>query len=266
MGFYDAFRIGNLTVDILLDSENNIEAVRNYNEHYRYLQPPPERVEKYGFAVDYRTWENTEYYTDFIKPLGIRHGLVPVIGGLGHTVTIQRGSGPGFSEDEALLLGLISPHIDCVHSCLQKIEGLEKQLYPEIDLECLHCRLTPRQSEIFRLLLLRFSIAEIASYLFIGKRTVEKHIADVYEKLNIRSRYELFLIYAGTEGKDCRAAEEIGRDPRMNLIKIIIKAFINRGLQSIWKYSRQHLLLFCKQREYVVRCAYVAVQLSCREP
>ncbi len=192
--FYDAFKNSNLTMQLLVDSEGNKKAAQSFNDYYRYLQPPPDRFEKYGFAVDYRIWRNTQYYCDFIRTQGIRYSLVPVTLGLKHTFTIQREGGSGFTEQEALSAGLIAPLISRVYSCLERIEELEGGLFSEIDLGRFPCRFTPREAEIIKLVLLNFKSEEVAAFLCIGTRTVEKHIADVYEKLNIRSRYELFIL------------------------------------------------------------------------
>lgn len=199
MRFYESFRTGTFSMNIVVDSLNNTRAVREFNEYYKYRQPPPERIEKYSYAVDHRQWENSEYYTDFIRPVRIRHSLVPIKRSLMYNFSIQRAGNPGFSDGEAWLAGLISDHVECIYSCLTKIEKLEGELYSRIDLDRLHCRLTPRESEIIRMILLRFSVEEIAAYLCISRRTVEAHIADVYRKLNIRSRYELFLLYSESE-------------------------------------------------------------------
>ena len=51
--------------------------------------------------------------------------------------------------------------------------------------------LTPREAEVFRLVRGRLSTAEIAAYLGISPRTVEKHVERVLQKLNVRSRLEL---------------------------------------------------------------------------
>jgi DNA-binding CsgD family transcriptional regulator len=195
-GFYDAFRTGHPRFECLADSTGNTEVVDNFNSYYWRRQPAPERLEKHGYSVDWKAWNDTEYYTDFIRPAGIRHSLVPVKKELRYTFTLQRGmSGPAFSDEEAKLIGIVAVHLDNIYSCLQKIDGLERTLTADIDLERLGYRFTPREAEILRLLLVRFSSAESAAYLCISRRTVEKHIADVYEKLNIRSRQELFLLY-----------------------------------------------------------------------
>lgn len=51
--------------------------------------------------------------------------------------------------------------------------------------------LTPRERDIVRLVAQDMTNDEIARELHIGKRTVEKHLENIYRKINTRSRAEL---------------------------------------------------------------------------
>lgn len=53
-------------------------------------------------------------------------------------------------------------------------------------------KLTNREKEIVKLLLLRFSHKEIADKLYISPRTVERHVYNVYQKSGLSSRFELY--------------------------------------------------------------------------
>jgi DNA-binding NarL/FixJ family response regulator len=50
--------------------------------------------------------------------------------------------------------------------------------------------LTPRETEVLALIARRMSNREIAAELFISTRTVERHIENLYRKLDIHSRIE----------------------------------------------------------------------------
>ena len=53
--------------------------------------------------------------------------------------------------------------------------------------------LSRRESEIVRLLALRLTAREIGSFLLISPRTVERHIANTYDKLQVSSRRQLLV-------------------------------------------------------------------------
>ena len=52
-------------------------------------------------------------------------------------------------------------------------------------------RLTPRESEVLRLLALGYTNREVAEELYISVRTVETHRASILAKLRVRTRAEL---------------------------------------------------------------------------
>ncbi|MHB1834492.1 MAG: response regulator transcription factor [Solirubrobacteraceae bacterium] len=52
-------------------------------------------------------------------------------------------------------------------------------------------RLSPRETEILRLIALGFTSAEIAGQLHLSRRTVESHRAHIHSKLGLRTRAEL---------------------------------------------------------------------------
>lgn len=192
-GIWDAFAGGKPSFCCVADSTGNKSFVENFNNHFWPLQPPPARKEAYGYAVDYDEWENTEFYCDFIRPEGIGHSLVPAKKNIRYSFTLQRGrKSAGFNERDKLLIGLVSPHLDGIYSCLRKIDSFKMTLSERIDLGGAGYRLTGREEEIVKLTLFRFTADEAAALLCISRRTIEKHLADVYEKLNIRSRQELY--------------------------------------------------------------------------
>ena len=56
--------------------------------------------------------------------------------------------------------------------------------------------LSPREVEICSLLARRLTTEEIATTLVISRRTVEKHVENIFEKLGVRSREQLRWVVA----------------------------------------------------------------------
>ncbi len=63
--------------------------------------------------------------------------------------------------------------------------------------DLLSTRLSQRQREVIGLVLEGLTAREIGARLFISERTVETHIANVYERLDIHSRHQLLRSQAG---------------------------------------------------------------------
>lgn len=60
---------------------------------------------------------------------------------------------------------------------------------------------TPREKEVFdRLVNTENSIQEIAESLYISRRTCQRHITAIYEKVGVKSRMGLYQVYI--EGKN----------------------------------------------------------------
>lgn len=50
--------------------------------------------------------------------------------------------------------------------------------------------LTPREQEIFELLILNKSTKDVADHLKISEKTVRNHISNVMQKLEVKTRYQ----------------------------------------------------------------------------
>jgi len=72
-------------------------------------------------------------------------------------------------------------------------KALEKMLRREGGLQEMSTMLTPREVEIAKLAGAGLRNKEIAERLFISEGTVKVHMHSVYEKLNVKTRYELML-------------------------------------------------------------------------
>jgi len=53
--------------------------------------------------------------------------------------------------------------------------------------------LTPREKEIFDLLIVGKSTKEVSGELFISEKTVRNHIASVMQKLEVKTRYHAVI-------------------------------------------------------------------------
>ena len=57
-------------------------------------------------------------------------------------------------------------------------------------------RLTPREQEVFiRLISTEESIQQIAEGLYISRRTCQRHITAIYEKIGVKSRVGLYQLF-----------------------------------------------------------------------
>lgn len=55
--------------------------------------------------------------------------------------------------------------------------------------------ISPREQEVIRLILQGYSNQQIGDTLFISLSTVKKHVTNIYQKLGIKSRYELITLF-----------------------------------------------------------------------
>jgi len=141
--------------------------------------------------VDWAVMPSNEFYTDFLKPLGIRYILTPKVGYLPHL--LRSASSLPFTEQECRVYQTVVSHLANFHSYHRKISRLSQQAVHHAEL-AYDCRiLSRREAEIVRLMALRMTAREIASILLISSRTVERHMANAYEKLGVDNRADLLI-------------------------------------------------------------------------
>jgi DNA-binding CsgD family transcriptional regulator len=131
-----------------------------------------------------RQWHSTVMYTDFDRLMGIEHCLMlclpeapPRTAGPGRHVrlTLDRRSGPDFSERDRAVLTLLRPHLH------QAYLDAERRRHPVP-------RITPRQRELLRLVAAGHTNTQIARHLGISEGTVRTHLENIYERLRVSSR------------------------------------------------------------------------------
>src|SRR5438270_7825 len=102
-------------------------------------------------------------------------GLPPSGPGRYVRLTLERGPGPDFSERERAVLTLLGPHLDRAYL------DVERRRRPV-------ARLTPRQTELLRLLAAGHTNTQIARRLGISEGTVRTHLENIYGRLQVSSR------------------------------------------------------------------------------
>jgi DNA-binding CsgD family transcriptional regulator len=131
-----------------------------------------------------RQWHSTGMYADVMRQQGLDNSLMvclpralPTTAGPGRYVrlTLNRGPGPDFSERDRALLTLLGPHLD------QAYLDTERRRHPVP-------QLTPRQTELLRLLAAGHTNTQIARRLGISEGTVRTHLENIYERLEVSSR------------------------------------------------------------------------------
>ncbi len=192
-GFYPAFSDNKPSFTCIYHSASDAGFIDAFNGYYRNLQPKPERFEKDVYIVDWKVWNDTQYYFDLVRPRGIRYSMVPVNRKLNFNLTIQRGKGIPFKAEEAEAISLLSPYLDNIFNILSGTEEKRNLLLCSETFAFSKLPLTKSEKQILRLVCTGLSAGGIAVNIGISQRTVEKHIQNIYEKLSINNREDLYF-------------------------------------------------------------------------
>ncbi len=131
-----------------------------------------------------RQWRSSGMYADVYGPQGIEHQLQLCLPeppgpsrGPGRTVRLYffRFTGPDFSERDRALLTLIRPHL---HQAFLDAERRRASVAP----------LTPRQTDLLRLVADRHTDTAIARRLGVSEGTVRTHLENIYTRLQVSNR------------------------------------------------------------------------------
>ena len=161
-------------------------------DHYWHCEPCsyPDRtgdlrsIVKISDFYSDRQWHTIGTRCGLNRPMGFEHDLMLTmpaqpgpVPAPGRTVRLffLRGPGPDFSERDRALLTLLRPHLQRAYL------DAERRRHPAP-------RLTPRQTDLLRLLAAGHTNTQIARRLGISEATVRSHLEGIYERLNVSSR------------------------------------------------------------------------------
>ena len=107
---------------------------------------------------------------------------------------------PPFCDDDVSLLKVLVRHLNYVYS--KAFARSQEQSRNPIDLKKIpdDVHLTPRETQILSLVFQTKSNAQICEDLHITDHTLQKHFQNIYRKLNISSRFELFQFSLSLSG------------------------------------------------------------------
>jgi DNA-binding CsgD family transcriptional regulator len=106
-------------------------------------------------------------------------------------VIFRTRSAPDFTGTDGEILDVLNQHLRTLFAVLNRKTDIPD---PALSVHAITERfrsLSQREAELCCLLARRLNTAEIAEGLFISRRTVEKHIDNIFDKLNVRSRAQL---------------------------------------------------------------------------
>lgn len=140
---------------------------------------------------DWECEQSLEFVPDFIRVRVLKYscgfGFYDTLGNLRLTIALDRTGGSKFTSGEIQLLQLIVPQLNNLHRNFYFQSSNSKALN-QIAQET---ALTAREAQIAELLCQSVSPAQISCQLHIAQSTTYKHIANIYEKMNISSQREL---------------------------------------------------------------------------
>ena len=173
-----------------------------HKDYLQYLYDLSEetRVYKDTDIIDEERRCRTEFFRKFLQPADIPYGcgiLIHHQGELMAVFNLFRSSQLGdFSDKDLEILNILKNHIKNMIvqvTCLNQRDHLVEQCFQET---AERYSLTERESEVMRLLSRGMSNHEICDQLTVSLSTVKKHIYNLFNKTQVRSRTQLInLLY-----------------------------------------------------------------------
>ena len=175
-------------------SEGDVEA---YQSYYQFRLPwfpsphkpavPPDTIGK----INWRTlpYLDSEFFTDFMFPTGFEKSLTVSLPSVMLVTAMHRSRmALDFTNLEYTILNVLAPHVQNFYSCFEKIAKLSCSFPTNDEIADHFGNLSHREVEIAAFLCRGLTFAEIATQLFISRRTVETHIQHLYDKMNVHDK------------------------------------------------------------------------------
>lgn len=144
-------------------------------------------------TVNLMTWENepsNEFVPHYIQPRGLKFSLGFALydqnGRPRSVFALDKTKNENFTYQEYIALNMALPLLNNLH--MKFFHPI-----PNLTYNSLLETLTPREAEIMNLLCQGTSPTHISESLYISLATTYKHIANIYEKMNVSSMQELLV-------------------------------------------------------------------------
>jgi DNA-binding CsgD family transcriptional regulator len=150
-----------------------------------------EPVLKISDFMTQRELHRTGFYNDVMRPVAMEYQLAVALPLPGHATGLTLNRDRDFTENERLLLQLLSPHVVQAHANAKLLTSLRKQQarYPRaVPAMLAQWQFTPREAEVMRWMAEGKRDREIGIILETSHRTVEKHVQHILQKLGVETR------------------------------------------------------------------------------
>jgi DNA-binding CsgD family transcriptional regulator len=140
-------------------------------------------------VLSLRQFRRLDLHAEICRPLGVNHvmKLFFATGETGASFLVLDSQRRAFSDRDRDVLEVLAPH-------LALIRQRHRRLASTPATSGTSALLSPRESEILRLVASGMTNREIASALFIAPGTVRKHLDNTYAKLGVRSRAQAVAV------------------------------------------------------------------------
>ncbi len=179
-------------LQINMDPEN----LRSYERYYQFHDPITPLMQRYQVAVratdvlPHEDLRHTEFFNDFLHRDGLYWGVNLYAWHQGHNLGDMRiwrdRRRENFSEDDLRLLDMLQP---AFVTALARAQS--KSRCGDLQMNLLVERLTSREQEIARLVMLGMTDKEIARALEISTTTVRTHLENAFRKVGVSNRAAL---------------------------------------------------------------------------
>jgi DNA-binding CsgD family transcriptional regulator len=171
------------------------KANQEYNSYYRLTIPFlrdtdfPLSRENPNVVVNWTDWRNTEFSTDFSRPNGFTYSLARPLPGTKLSLSFHRSAiGGSFSNSECQTLSILNHHLNNLYLLFDRYARSQEEVPSMEELADRFPLLSKREAEVLMWQSLGLSAPEIATKLFVSERTIESHMAHIYEKIEVHNK------------------------------------------------------------------------------